>query len=383
MTSKERVALTIAHKEPDRVPVGEWGIDHDHVSNIIGHHTYWRNRKDTTLAMWDNRRDEVVESLKNDCVELVDKLEYDIVTVEQVPPKNSRCENPPKSIADGVWEDSSGNIFKYASSNDSIMHVLSKNSSPEGRYEITQDDINKKIASIDKIDESTFELVDFISQKYGNEKAILFRGMGVNGYLTSLFGGDFNHQLIISLMCPDEIKKMYNACFLYHKKILEMCKERNVMIVMEGHDYGMNTGCMMKPDSIKDIFVPAIKMVNMEAHRQGMIPFFHSCGKVWDIMDDFVDAGYKGYQSIQESAGMDTRTVKEKYGKDLTLWTGIQCETLILATKEETAKEVSDNLDFLMPGGGFVFGSTNSVQYGAKTDNYLSGLEVVRTKGVY
>jgi len=39
MTSKERVLKTINHEEPDRVPVGEWGIDHDHVSRIIGKHT--------------------------------------------------------------------------------------------------------------------------------------------------------------------------------------------------------------------------------------------------------------------------------------------------------------------------------------------------------
>lgn len=52
MNSKQRVEATINHVEPDRVPVGEWGIDHDHVSKIIGRHTYWRNRKDTTIALW-------------------------------------------------------------------------------------------------------------------------------------------------------------------------------------------------------------------------------------------------------------------------------------------------------------------------------------------
>jgi hypothetical protein len=36
-----------------------------------------------------------------------------------------------------------------------------------------------------------------------------------------------------------------------------------------------------------------------------------------------------------------------------------------------------------MPGGGFIFGSTNSVQYGAKTDNYLKALEIVRNEGIY
>lgn len=96
-----------------------------------------------------------------------------------------------------------------------------------------------------------------------------------------------------------------------------------------------------------------------------------------------MEAGYKGYQSIQESAGMDTRKVKEKYGDVLTLWTGVQCETLVEGTLEEVEREVRENLSFLMPGGGFIFGSTNSVQFGAKTENYLKALDVVREYGVY
>ncbi len=50
---------------------------------------------------------------------------------------------------------------------------------------------------------------------------------------------------------------------------------------------------------------------------------------------------------------------------------------------EETRKEVGHNLSYLMPGGGFIFGATNSVQFGAKTDNYLAAIDSVRTKGRY
>jgi len=80
---------------------------------------------------------------------------------------------------------------------------------------------------------------------------------------------------------------------------------------------------------------------------------------------------------------MDTLRVKQKYGERLTLWTGVQCETLVTGTMAETEAEVEKNLSFLMPGGGFIFGSTNSVQFGAKTDNYLKALETVRKKGIY
>jgi uroporphyrinogen decarboxylase len=80
---------------------------------------------------------------------------------------------------------------------------------------------------------------------------------------------------------------------------------------------------------------------------------------------------------------METKRVKKIYGDKLTLWTGVQCETLIDKTVAETQDEVRKTLEICMPGGGYVFGSTNSVQYGAKTENYLKALDVVKKYGVY
>ena len=379
MTSKERVIKTINHEEPDRVPVGEFAVDHDHVEKIIGHHTYWRNRKDTTLALWEGRRDEVVESLKNDCVELVEKLDYDIVTVELVPPRNFICPDPPKKVTEGVWEDSKGSIYKYAASNDSIQCMTYS----EGKEELTEEDILEAYNIVESIDESIFELVDFIGDRYGREKAVVFRNIDIYEGLMDPFGGDYNHQLILTSLAPDEIKRLYAPVLEYNKKLIEHCKNHNVLIAMHGQDFGMNTGCIISPSSLRSIYFPFMEMVNNEIIKAGMIPFYHCCGKIWDILDDYTAARYKGYQSVQQSAGMDWEKLKKDYGNKLTIWAGVQCETLINGTLKETEDEVTKAMEILMPGGGFIFGSTNSVQYGAKTENYLKALYVVRTKGVY
>lgn len=379
MTSKERVLKAIRHEEPDRVPVGEWGIDHDHVSRIIGRHTYWRNRKDTTLALWDNRRDEVVESMKEDYAELVEKLDYDIVTVELVPPKSHHVDKKPKEIAPGTWEDEKGEIYKYSASNDSIVCVSKR----EGKEELTDEDVEEAIKRWSEIDESRFELIDFCCEKFGKDRAILCRDVNIYSPLFDAFQGDSESDLMRTVIAQDDIERLRPACYAYNRKLIEHCKKKGVTIMMEGQDFGMNTGCIYRPSSIRDIFVPVMTQVNADIKAAGMIPFYHCCGRVWDIMDDFVAAGYEGYQSIQESAGMDNRIVKEKYGKALTLWTGIQCETLITGSREQVDREVLRNLELLMPGGGYLFGSTNSVQFGAKTENYLRALELVREKGKY
>ncbi len=91
------------------------------------------------LCTLEGRRDEVVESLKNDYVELIEKLDYDLFTVELVPPKGYCPEDPPKKIAEGVWEDKRGNIYKYAASNDFIIcmcHAKPQESVSEKRVNI-------------------------------------------------------------------------------------------------------------------------------------------------------------------------------------------------------------------------------------------------------
>lgn len=379
MTPRERVATTIRHEEPDRVPVGEWGIDHDHVSRVIGHHTYWRNRKDSTIALWEGRRDEVVDSLKHDCAELVEKLDYELITVHLVPPKGYRHPDPPRKVGDGVWEDSKGRVYKYAASNDSIVTMTHS----EGKETLTDEDIEQAYKRVENIDESQFELIDYIAEKFGNERAILGRDIDIYGGLVSPFGGDQSHQLILPLTNPEEIKKMYDPVLAYNRALIEGYAKRGVLVAMQGHDFGMNTGCILPPRSIRDVYFPFQKMVVDEINKHGMIPFFHCCGQIWDILDDYVRVGYKGYQSIQGSAGMDIPTMKKKYGDSLTLWTGVQCETLVEGSREELEREVQESLEILMPGGGFIFGSTNSVQYGAQTDNYLRALEIVREHGVY
>ncbi|MGN1141142.1 MAG: uroporphyrinogen decarboxylase family protein [Oliverpabstia sp.] len=379
MTSKERVQKVIHHKEPDRVPTGEWGIDHDHVTNIIGRHTFWRNRKDTTLALWDNRRDEVVESMKEDYSELVKTLDYDILTVDLVPSKHTYVKDKPKETGPGIWEDRQGNVYRYAPSNDSIVCV----SQEEGQETLSAQQIEEAKARIENMDDSVFELIDYFTEKFGKEKTIICRSMDIYNIMLDVFGGDYSHHLMLTVTSPEEIKKLWDVCITYNKKIISHCAKKGVDIMMQGQDFGMNSGCIIRPETIRDIFMPVMKEVNSCVVDYGMVPFFHCCGKIWEILPDYVDVGYQGYQSIQESCGMDNRRLKNEYGDRLTLWTGVQCENLIMGNRKTIEEEVRNNLEILMPGGGFIFGSTNSVQYGAKTENYLRALEIVKTEGKY
>ncbi|GHU04789.1 uroporphyrinogen III decarboxylase [Spirochaetia bacterium] len=380
MNSKERVLAAIKHQEPDRVPVGEWGIDHDHVSRILGRHSYWRNRRDTTFALWEGRRDEIVESMKQDYAELVEKLDYDVVTVPLVPPRNAWQGPAPKQLDENTWEDKDGRIYQYAASNDSIQCMTSS----EGKEALTDEDIQRTLArAAAPMDDSVFELVDYFGDRYGKERTVLFRDMDIYGILLAPFGGDYMHQMIVLAMAEDDLLAIQEAGVLHNRRLTEHCAKHHVTIMMQGTDFCMNTGPIMSPRLLRTVFFPMMKHINADIAKAGMHSFFHCCGNTTQILDDFVEAGYEGYQSIQVSSGLNNAAIKQKYGCRLTMWTGVQCETLIEGSAEDVQREVTEALETLMPGGGFIFGSTNSVQFGANTDNYRMALDMVREKGRY
>ena len=66
MTPKERVLAALRHREPDRVPTGEFATDYSILEQALGRPTFWRAKRRYTEALWDGRRDEVVEGLKRD-----------------------------------------------------------------------------------------------------------------------------------------------------------------------------------------------------------------------------------------------------------------------------------------------------------------------------
>lgn len=75
MISKQRVIAELEHREPDRVPTGEFATDYPIIEQLLGGETFWRGKAKMIKALWEGRRHEVVESQKRDIAEFTLKLE--------------------------------------------------------------------------------------------------------------------------------------------------------------------------------------------------------------------------------------------------------------------------------------------------------------------
>lgn len=398
MNSKERVLKTLSHEEPDRVPVGEFGFDHDTVEKVVGHETYWRARAKTTRALWAGKRDEVVESWKEDIVELIEKLDQDLVPVHLVPSKDLKSQMV-KQIDKKTWEDEEGRIWRYSKGNDAI---LCTEPGPANSFESVEElrqyfelevveDFGFKIRNkspngyeLELKDESRLELIRYVVDKLGKDRFVFFRDISEFEVLSAFIGGKSEDSFLFIALQPDLARE---ACDLYSEIAIAMARiaiAEGVDAIMPGGDFSHSTGPMVSPQSIREIFLPGMKRVSDFAHKAGVRVMSHNCGNNWKIMDILIEAGYEAYQSIQsKTADMDLKRLKEKYGDKISLWGGINIENLVEGTPEENWKDVLYALKYAAPGGGFILGTSNSVAYGSRYDNYMSALEALHKYGSY
>ena len=127
------------------------------------------------------------------------------------------------------------------------------------------------------------------------------------------------------------------------------------------------------------MFFPYYKTINDWIHAHtGWKTFLHTDGAVDPLIPHFIDSGFDILNPMQYTArGMDTASLKRKYGKHLVFWGGgIETQHLLpFGTPEEVRRAVLNQCEILSPGGGFVFSSVHNVLAGTPVDNVVAMID--------
>ncbi|MCB0054298.1 MAG: hypothetical protein KDE24_32670, partial [Caldilinea sp.] len=82
-------------------------------------------------------------------------------------------------------------------------------------------------------------------------------------------------------------------------------------------------------------------------------------------------------------ANVDIAEVKRRYGDQLCLIGNVNCAMLDTGTPEDIAESVRYALRSGMPGGGYIFSTSNCIYTGMPLASYEVMLDVWRREGVY
>lgn len=101
------------------------------------------------------------------------------------------------------------------------------------------------------------------------------------------------------------------------------------------------------------------------------------------IIDQLVGANPHALHSLDPMAGVDIAVVKEKYGDQVCLIGNVNCAKLDTGTEEEVINSTRYALQNGMPGGGYIFSTSNCVYTGMRLSRYEMMLDIWRKEGNY
>ncbi|MGE5221500.1 MAG: uroporphyrinogen decarboxylase family protein [Omnitrophica WOR_2 bacterium] len=154
-------------------------------------------------------------------------------------------------------------------------------------------------------------------------------------------------------------------------------------VVVSGTDFGTQRSEFISPDLFRQLYKPYYQQINdwIHAHTTWKT-FFHSCGSIVHLLDDFIECGVDILNPVQcSAAGMDPAFLKERYGKKLVFWGGgvNTQETLPFGTPEAVRQEVLERLRIFAPGGGYVFNTIHNIQQPTPVANILAMMDAVQS----
>jgi uroporphyrinogen decarboxylase len=159
-----------------------------------------------------------------------------------------------------------------------------------------------------------------------------------------------------------------------------------VEVLVFGDDLGHQGGPLISPEVYRELFKPAHKKMWEHVHsRSSCKVFIHSCGSLYELIPDMIDAGLDILNPVQtNAANMEPERLKREFGKDLIFWGG-GCEPRTLALKgpEDVRKEVKQRIDIFGKDGGFVFASLHNITAEVPAENIIAMFEAANEYGGY
>lgn len=152
---------------------------------------------------------------------------------------------------------------------------------------------------------------------------------------------------------------------------IEMAKDEfdavgdNLDICFYGDDMAFQHGPMMSMDMYRKMIKPHHKrLFSYIRSRTSAKIAYHTCGSVAHLIPDLIDVGVGALNPVQVSAAnMDTKKLKQEFGKDIAFWGAIDTQRVLpFGTVEDVKAEVKRRIDDLGRGGGYIVCAVHNIQ---------------------
>jgi len=414
MKSRERVKMSINHKQVDRVPIDLGSMRSTGIATIA----YNNLRKKLGITKGLAKMYDFIQQLAYPEKEIRDLFHVDVIDAGQAFLNNdsewrkwilndgSKCLIP-KYL--NVEIDKEGTVL--LKNNDNVILGKKPKSSlyVDQSYWVYKDlpkipntfddkDLVKQLWAIPSppwylniFNDSDYKLfINNIKKLHDETDYAIMLSVGCNLFETGNFLRGMENFLSDIYLDKNGTKRLIDKLVEGNMKFLDRVLRgvgEYVDLLQFGDDLGLQNGPFMSPDVFKEIFMPRYKKMWDFVHNNTDCKIFlHSCGSVFELLPHLIDAGVDVLNPVQTTAvNMEPEKLKKEFGKYITFWGG-GCNTrdvLPNKTPTEVKEDVKRRIEIFSKGGGFVFNQTHNILADVKPENVIAMLEAAYEYGKY
>lgn len=196
-------------------------------------------------------------------------------------------------------------------------------------------------------------------------------------------------QVLVDLATDDEA-----GLRLIDRKLeieLEICRRAlaaargQVDLLLIGEDLGTQRGPTISLDLYRKHLRPRHQRFVDLGREFGIPVMIHCCGSSSWAFDDFIEMGISVIDTLQpEAKDMAPAYLKNRYGDRLAFHGMISTAgPVAYGTVDDVVRNCRETLEIMMPGGGYCFSPTHQLQDNSPTENVLAMYETARQHGRY
>lgn len=144
------------------------------------------------------------------------------------------------------------------------------------------------------------------------EDRYLLASTFLSGFTVMMMLRGFENIMMDMYDYPDELNRLAEAVFGVENEIIREMAKRDFNAVALFDDWGTQSSMMISPEAWREFYFPHYKKQFDLAHSLGMDVFFHTCGVVYPIIGDLIEAGVD-IMNLGQLELNDPEKLKEKY----------------------------------------------------------------------
>lgn len=191
--------------------------------------------------------------------------------------------------------------------------------------------------------------------KRGSGDRYLIAGLGITGFNLYTFLRGFANAMMDFVAERENAERLLDGIMGFEMELMTLAAGAGFDGVHLADDWGTQAGPMIDPTLWRDLFKPRYRAQVAHAHGLGLHVWFHSCGRVQDLVPDFHEIGVDVMNISQPNANDLSRVGEQLRGRQCFM-EPISYQTVsISGTRDEIFAEAQRLYTLLgTPAGGFI-----------------------------